>query len=104
MKCDTAASKVARAHSQDMCTRGYFSHTNKQGQRPWHRLSAAGVPYSSAGENIAMGYQSPQAVHTGWMNSSGHRQNMLKPSWTRVGIGMIKCKGSKPYWTEVFMR
>ena len=104
VKCDPAAAKVARAHSQDMCNKGYFSHTSPGGKQPWDRLKAGGVSFSSAGENIAKGYQTPQAVHSGWMNSSGHRKNMLSPSWTRVGIGMIKCNGGTPYWTEVFMR
>ncbi len=102
--CDKTALTVARAHSQDMCTRGYFSHYNKQGQAPWDRLKADGVSFSSAGENIAYGYSSPQSVTNGWMKSSGHRKNMLSSSWTRAAIGMIRCKGSTPYWTEVFMR
>jgi uncharacterized protein YkwD len=103
LKCDLAGSQVARAHSQDMCNKGYFSHTSPDGKAPWDRLKAAGVPFSSAGENIAMGYQSPQAVHDGWMGSPGHQQNMLSASWTRVGIGLVRCGGT-PYWTEVFMR
>jgi len=104
LSCDLAALKVARAHSQDMCTRKYFSHTNKQGQRPWDRLRAGGVKFSSAGENIAYGYSTPQKVTSVWMNSSGHRKNMLSSSWQRAAIGMIRCNGSTPYWTEVFMR
>jgi uncharacterized protein YkwD len=103
VKCDLKASAVARAHSQDMCTRGYFSHTSQDGRSHSARLKAGGVQFSSSGENIAWGYQGPQKVHQGWMNSSGHRQNMLTPSWTRVGIGQVNC-GGKPYWTEVFMR
>jgi uncharacterized protein YkwD len=104
LSCDAKGITVARAHSQDMCDRGYFSHYTPEGKAPWDRLSEGGVQFSSAGENIAMGYSTPQAVHTGWMNSSGHRENMLTPNWTRVGVGMIRCKGTTPYWTEVFMR
>ena len=104
LSCDLAALKVARAHSQDMCTRGYFSHYNKQGQAPWDRLKAGGVSFSAAGENIAYGYASPKSVTDGWMKSSGHRKNMLSSSWKRAAIGMIRCNGSTPYWTEVFMR
>jgi uncharacterized protein YkwD len=103
LQCDPAGANVARQHSQDMCNRGYFSHTSPDGKTPWARLQAGGVPFSSAGENIAMGYQSAQSVHNGWMNSPGHQQNMLSGSWTRVGIGLIHCGGT-PYWTEVFMR
>jgi uncharacterized protein YkwD/V8-like Glu-specific endopeptidase len=103
VKCDPLAVKVARAHSQDMCDQHYFSHTSLDGRSPWDRLRAGGVTFSAAGENIAYGYASAQSVTNGWMNSSGHRQNMLNPSWTRVGIGYVAC-GGKPYWTEDFMR
>jgi uncharacterized protein YkwD len=103
VQCDMAAVQVARNHSQDMCNRNYFSHSSPEGSSPWGRLQQAGVPFASAGENIAMGYQSAQAVHSGWMTSPGHRDNMLGSSWTRVGIGYIDCHGT-PYWTEVFMR
>jgi uncharacterized protein YkwD len=104
LACDKKALAVARAHSQDMCTRGYFSHTNKKGQAPWDRLKAGGVSFSAAGENIAYGYSSAQSVTDGWMKSSGHRKNMLSTTWKRAAIGMIRCNGSTPYWTEVFMR
>ena len=104
VKCDTAGLKAARAHSQDMCNKGYFSHTSPTGTSAGTRLKAAGASFSSWGENIAKGYSSPQAVHNGWMNSSGHRKNMLNSSFTRAAIGLIRCNGSTPYWTEVFMR
>jgi uncharacterized protein YkwD/V8-like Glu-specific endopeptidase len=103
LKCDMGAVNVARQYSQKMCNTGHFGHSGPNGSSPWSRLKAGGVQFSSAGENIAWGYGSPQAVHTGWMNSSGHRQNMLGSSWTRVGIGYANCNG-KHYWTEVFMR
>ena len=102
--CDKTALIVARSHSEDMCKRGYFSHTNKKGQAPWDRLKQGGVTFSSAGENIAYGYSTPQAVNKGWMNSWGHRKNMLSSGWTRAAIGLYICGGSTKYWTEVFMR
>ncbi len=101
LACDLTASKVARAFSQDMCNKGYFDHTGLDGTQPWDRLQSGGVQFSSAGENIAQGYQSPQAVHDGWVGSSGHYENMVG-QWTRVGIGYVSCGGS-PYWTEDFM-
>jgi uncharacterized protein YkwD len=104
LACDTGGIQVARKHSQDMCDRKYFSHYSPDGKAPWDRLRDGGVQFAAAGENIAMGYPSPEAVHNGWMSSSGHRQNMLTSSWTRVGVGMIRCGGGTPYWTEVFMR
>jgi uncharacterized protein YkwD len=86
-----------------MCNRGYFSHYSPDGKAPWDRLTAGGIQFFSAGENIAMGYPNPQAVHNGWMNSPGHRQNRLDGGWKRVGIGRVSCGGT-PYWTEVFMQ
>lgn len=103
LQCDLGGAEVARNHSQDMCNRGYFSHYSPDGRAPWDRLSAAGVQFYSAGENIAMGYPDAQTVHNGWMNSPGHRQNMLDGGWMRVGIGRVICGGT-PYWTEVFMQ
>lgn len=103
LQCDAKAVLVARAHSQDMCDRHYFSHTTPEGKSPWDRLKEGGVSFSAAGENIAWGQTTPQQVHNAWMSSSGHKKNMLNPSWVRVGIGYVKCTG-KPYWTEVFMK
>ena len=102
LACALTGSKAARAHSQDMCSSGFFDHTNLKGQQPWDRLQAAGASFGAAGENIAMGYGTAAQVHQGWMNSSGHRENMLSPGWSRVGIGYVAC-GGEPYWTEVFM-
>ena len=104
VKCDLLGLKAARAHSQDMCNKGYFSHTGKNGSSPGQRLKAAGASFSSWGENIAKGYSTPQAAHKGWVNSPGHRSNMLNPSFTRSAVGMVLCNGSTPYWTQVFMR
>jgi uncharacterized protein YkwD len=100
--CDPLGTKAARAHSQDMCDRGYFDHYTPEGKGPWDRLQDAGASFGASAENIAMGYQTPQDVHDGWMGSSGHRDNMLTPSWHRAGIGRVSCGGT-PYWTEVFM-
>jgi len=103
LQCDAKAVLVARAHSQDMCDRHYFSHYTPDGKSPWDRLKAGGVSYSAAGENIAWGQTTPKQVHNAWMSSSGHKKNMLNPSWVRTGIGYVKCTG-KPFWTEVFMK
>lgn len=98
--CDLAGLQAARGHSQDMCNRHYFNHSSPEGHGHSYRLKQAGAQFSAAGENIAYGYPSPQAVTTGWMNSSGHRQNMLTPSWKKAAIGAYNCGGTW-YWTEV---
>jgi uncharacterized protein YkwD len=104
VSCDEPGLAVARAHSKDMCERGYFSHTTPDGLSPWDRLAAGGVTYSAAGENIAAGYATAQEVHDGWMNSPGHRSNMLG-AFNRTGIGAHRCAtGYGTYWTEVLMR
>jgi uncharacterized protein YkwD len=100
---DPAGNKAARAHCQDMCNNGYFSHTSLDGRKPWDRMKAAGAQFSGAGENIARGYSSSVNVHQGWINSEGHRNNMLSANWTRVGIGFVDCNGQR-FWTQVFMK
>ncbi len=100
---DPQASVVARQHGQDMCARRYFSHTTPEGRQPWDRLKAGGVRFRAAGENIAMGHPTPTDVHRGWMESQGHRENILRPVFTRVGLGLYVCRDGTPYWTQLFM-
>lgn len=102
--CDPAAVKCARAHSQDMCDQGYFSHTGKDGSQPEDRLKAAGAVFSFGGENIAWGQKTPEAVHQTWMNSWGHRAAILSTSFNRLGVGYVLCKGKTPYWTQNFLK
>ncbi|GLY76645.1 CAP domain-containing protein [Actinoallomurus iriomotensis] len=91
---------AARAHSRDMRVRHYFEHNSPDGKTPWDRIKAAG--YSQPGaENIAMGYATAQAVVTGWMNSPGHRANILNCSLKAVGIGVEYGSGG-PWWTQDF--
>jgi uncharacterized protein YkwD len=102
--CDAAAVKCARAHSQDMCNQGYFSHTGKDGSSHQDRLKAAGAVFSFGGENIAWGQKTPQEVHTTWMNSWGHRAAILSTLFDRLGVGYVLCKGKTPYWTQNFLK
>jgi uncharacterized protein YkwD len=85
---DTAMRSVAIAHSRDMMARGYFSHETPEELDPFDRMKAAGVKYRYAGENLAIA-RTLSIAHTGLMNSPGHRANILKPSYGRVGIGII---------------
>ncbi len=101
LRCDVLMTTVARAHSQDMCDRRYFSHTSLDGRSPFERMRAAGVMFSTAGENIAQGQRTADAVHTSWMNSSGHRANILNGAYGRIGIGLSECDG-RMYWTQIF--
>lgn len=93
-------SRVARYKSQDMHDKGYFSHTSPTYGSPFNMMTKFGISYRTAGENIAMGYRTPQAVVTGWMNSPGHRANILKSSFTQMGVGYV---ASGNYWTQMFI-
>ena len=93
-------SRVARYKSQDMRDNGYFSHNSPTYGTPFQMLSAFGLSYRTAGENIAKGYASPQAVVNGWMNSSGHRANILNASYTQISVGYVS---GGNYWTQLFI-
>jgi RNA polymerase sigma factor (sigma-70 family) len=94
---DTAAQR----HSEDMAARDYFSHTSPDGTDPGDRITAAGYQWSTYGENIARGQQTPAQVMDGWMNSSGHRANILNCDFKEIGIGIHDASGG-PWWTQAF--
>lgn len=101
---DSKLAEVARAHSQDMAKRGFFSHNNPDGKTPFDRIKAAGINYRSAGENIAAGQKTPEEVVKAWMNSSGHRANILNANYTKLGVGYLSGSGTyKTYWTQNFI-
>ena len=93
-------SRVARYKSQDMLDNRYFSHNSPTYGTPFQMIKAFGLSYRTAGENIAKGYPSPQAVVNGWMNSSGHRANILNASYPQIGVGYV-AQGN--YWTQMFL-
>ncbi|MGL4343982.1 MAG: CAP domain-containing protein [Cellulosilyticaceae bacterium] len=95
------AQQVARVKSQDMQKNNYFSHTSPTYGSPFDMLKSFGVNYSMAGENIAQGYSTPSAVVEGWMNSQGHRENILNPNFTHLGVGY---EPTGHYWTQMFIR
>ncbi|MBX3248181.1 MAG: hypothetical protein KF901_13460 [Myxococcales bacterium] len=101
LRCDDRMALTARAHSTDMCTNRYFSHTGLDGSSPFDRMRRDGVTYRTAGENIARGQRTPEAVHDAWMNSDGHRRNILNAAFGRIGVGHDPCGGGH-YWTQVF--
>ncbi|MBT2641649.1 sporulation protein [Bacillus sp. ISL-41] len=97
---DTELSKVAREKSRDMQNKGYFSHTSPTYGSPFDMMKKFGISYRSAGENIAMGQRTPEEVVNAWMNSSGHRANILNSSYTHIGVGHI---ATGNYWTQMFI-
>ncbi|WP_143447884.1 CAP domain-containing protein [Kineosporia sp. R_H_3] len=101
---DATLTTVARAHSKDMAVKGYFSHDTPGGKDPFERMSDAGYKYSWAAENIAAGQSDAAAVMDSWMNSKGHKANILNCKLTELGVGMWKQSGSQygVYWTQDF--
>lgn len=97
-------SRVARYKSQDMIDKRYFSHTSPTYGSPFRMMESFGIRYSAAGENIAMGQQSPSEVMNAWMNSPGHRNNIMSPSFTQIGVGLAKDKNGRMYWTQMFIK
>ncbi|MET7638456.1 sigma-70 family RNA polymerase sigma factor [Streptomyces sp. NPDC005438] len=92
---------AGQRHSDDMAARGYFSHTSPDGKDPGDRITAAGYRWSTYAENIARGQGSPAQVMKAWMDSSGHRANILNCSLKEMGLGVHQGAGG-PWWTQVF--
>ncbi|MGW7070620.1 sigma-70 family RNA polymerase sigma factor [Streptomyces sp. NPDC054855] len=92
---------AAQGHSDDMAERDFFDHTNPDGEDPGDRVTAAGYKWTTYGENIAAGQRTPAAVMDSWMNSSGHRANILNCSFKEIGVGYRQGSGG-PWWTQNF--
>ncbi len=96
--------RVARYKSQDMIDKGYFDHTSPTYGSPFRMMESFGIRFSAAGENIAYGQRTPQAVMNDWMNSPGHRSNILSPSYNQIGVGVAKAANGTFYWTQMFIK
>ncbi|MBM7606375.1 uncharacterized protein YkwD/putative cell wall-binding protein [Metabacillus crassostreae] len=99
---DNQAATAARKHSLDMLTRNYFDHVNPDGKDPFERMEDSGVVFRAAGENIAAGYYDAIDVHDGWVNSLGHRENLLGSDYTYLGIGVAFGGEYGTYYTQNF--
>jgi uncharacterized protein YkwD len=99
VSADPGLAALARAHSEDMRDRDYFDHVNPEGLSPFDRAERAGM--SARAENIAYGQPDPADVMAAWMDSSGHRANILNCDLTRLGVGIAAGSGG-PWWTELF--
>ena len=101
LECDKGLMESAFLHAKDMCDHDYFSHDSIDGRDLSDRVNAAGVRWTMIGENIAYGQSNAAAVHEAWMNSPGHRANILTEGFGRIGIGYFLCQG-RPYWVQNF--
>lgn len=93
-------SNVARTKSNDMAENNYFSHTSPTYGSPFDMMRQFGISYRTAGENIAKGQTTAQQVFDSWMNSPGHRANILNSSFTQIGVGYTS---NGKYWTQMFI-
>lgn len=98
---DWELSRVARIKSQDMRDNNYFSHTSPVYGSPFQMIKDFGISYRAAAENIAKGQKTPEAVVNAWMNSSGHRANILNGVYTKIGVGYV---ADGRYWTQMFIK
>ncbi|MBD2868063.1 CAP domain-containing protein [Paenibacillus arenilitoris] len=98
LKSDSLLTKVATEKARDMDVNNYFSHTSPTYGSPFDMMRQFGVTYSYAGENIASGQRTPQEVMNAWMNSSGHRANILNGNFTKIGVGYVNGE-----WVQMFI-
>lgn len=99
---DSQLADAAQKKAEDMAKNGYFSHTSPTYGSAFDMLKAAGISYRTAGENIAKGQKTAETVMNGWMNSSGHRANILSSGYTRIGVGFAVDGSGTPYWVQIF--
>ena len=100
LQMDWELQRVARVKACDMAENRYFSHTSPTYGSPFDMMKQFGISYHSAGENIAEGQRTPQEVMKAWMNSQGHRENILKPEYTFLGVGYCETGN---HWVQMFI-
>ncbi|WP_019230530.1 CAP domain-containing protein [Sedimentibacter sp. B4] len=99
---DQSVSNVARTKSKDMAANNYFAHQSPTYGSAGDMLTRFGIKWSAWGENIASGQKTPEAVVTAWMNSPGHRANILSTNFSKIGVGYAVNSNGTPYWTQIF--
>lgn len=100
LKADSELSAVARKKSEDMLAKNYFSHTSPTYGSPFDMMKQFGITYRTAGENIAKGQRTPAEVVKAWMESPGHRANILNKDYTHIGVGYVE---NGNIWTQMFI-
>ncbi|WP_413028768.1 CAP domain-containing protein [Priestia aryabhattai] len=95
--------RVTRYKSEDMRDKKYFDHQSPTYGSPFDMMSKFGITYKTAGENIAGGQTTPEAVMQAWMKSPGHKANILNPGFTQIGVGYAKGGSYGHYWTQQFI-
>ena len=103
LQMDWELARVARMKSEDMAKKNYFSHTSPTYGSPFDMMKQFGISFRTAGENIASGQTTPKEVMESWMNSQGHRANILKPDYTHLGVGYYRGGSYGHMWTQMFI-
>ncbi len=93
---------AAAAHSRDQAARNQLTHTGSDGSNPGQRIDRTGYQWRTWAENAASGFGTAEGVMVGWMQSAGHRRNILNPDVTEIGLGLAYSSSGYPYWTQVF--
>lgn len=101
---NSALAKVAETKAADLRDNNYFDHQSPKYGSPFDMMHQFGITYSSAGENIAKGQRTPDEVMKGWMNSPGHRANILNANYTQIGVGYVTDSNGTGYWVQEFIR
>lgn len=104
LKVNTKLAAVAEKKAEDLRDKNYFDHQSPTYGSPFDMMKQFGITYTSAGENIAKGQKTPQEVMNGWMNSPGHRANILNSSYTEIGVGYVTDSNGTTYWVQHFIR
>lgn len=102
LEWDSQLGKVARLKSKDMVENNYFAHHSPVYGSPFDMMKQFGISYTWGAENLALGYTTGESVVRGWMNSSGHRANILNPKLNKIGIGAHANNSQRIYWTQIF--
>ncbi|NLL01435.1 MAG: LysM peptidoglycan-binding domain-containing protein [Mollicutes bacterium] len=97
-------SNAARLKSEDFVNNKYFSHESPTYGSPFNMLSSLGITYTAAAENIASGQRNAEEVMKYWMNSPGHRANILSSSYNQIGVGVARDQNGNLYWTQLFIK
>jgi uncharacterized protein YkwD len=107
LKRDKRAERAAQVHAEDMGERNFFAHESPEGTTPRQRAKRAKCRMKSSGENIAVAQETPAEVMESWMNSPGHRRNILSPKYTHLGVGLARGAWNERqdciYWVQVFL-
>lgn len=104
LSANNELSRIARIKSNDFINNNYFSHTSPTYGSPFEMLKSFGVNYTAAAENIASGQRSAAEVMNTWMNSSGHKANIMNSTYNQIGVGVARDNKGTLYWTQLFIR